>query len=109
MDGSLKIKFDATYFTLSTVTSVYNTVNQMKEKQENEILYYTNKINVMEKNLKLVLSEKTKADSQVILLQERVDDERREKLLLETQLKKVKQSLEEQSRKTQDALNSLCH
>lgn len=82
-----------------------STLQHMREKE----CFYESKIDTLERELSKFTLEKEKTDILVVTLEKAADNERQERIRTENQLQTVKRSLEDQSRKTQEALKSLFH
>ncbi len=82
-----------------------STLQHMKEKE----CFYESKIDTLERELSKFTLEKEKTDIIVVKLEKAAENELQERIKTENQLQSVKRSLEDQSRKTQEALKSLFH
>ena len=79
---------------------------EMKEKHDIELSFYQHKITALERELDKVTSEKNDVEATAISQRAQVDTERQKRLIIEKQFKAVKQSFEDQSKKTQEAIDS---
>ena len=81
----------------------------MTKKYEEEHLFYQKNIAGLEKALDKITLEKDQAEMTAISQKKEVDNERRQRLLIENKFKTMKQSFEEQRKKATEALNPLCN
>jgi hypothetical protein len=85
---------------------------ETREKYDEELLFYKAKVSKLEseasKQTSEILFKKELAEKKVVSLVKKIDVERKEKSIVEKKLKLIHQSFEEQTRKTQEALRSVC-
>lgn len=83
-------------------------LQSVKDDYEDKILCYKSRLNIMQNELITAETARENASKVVASLKEKVGIERKERFQVAENLKVVKQSLEEQYRKTADTLDSIC-